>query len=205
MLGAGASIKVIPNPVPLGGTCAHLEREAIVLAVGRHYDVKGLDRAIRAFSAVDAPEWQLHIAGSEGPATQDLVKLVGELNLRDRVVFLGPVKDMRRVYCRSSIFVLPSRSEGFPNALIEAMAHGLACVSFDINAGPSEIIQNGHNGVLVEDDDIPALAAAIQTLINNETDRRHLGRRALEIRERLALPRIGDEFIDFITSSRARS
>jgi GalNAc-alpha-(1->4)-GalNAc-alpha-(1->3)-diNAcBac-PP-undecaprenol alpha-1,4-N-acetyl-D-galactosaminyltransferase len=108
------------------------------------------------------------------------------------------VKDIDTVFSYSKIFVLPSRSEGFPNALIEAMAHGLACVSFDINAGPRDVIENGVNGVLIEDGDIDSLATNINELIINESLRIQLGEKAKKLKDKLSLDGIGKEFLNFI-------
>jgi glycosyltransferase involved in cell wall biosynthesis len=96
---------------------------------------------------------------------------------------------------------LPSRSEGFPNALIEAMAAGVASVSFDINAGPSDIINHGKNGLLVPDGHIHAMADNIQMLIDDEKYRFQLGKEAEKIKEKLSLKEIGKQFEDFILNS----
>lgn len=105
--------------------------------------------------------------------------------------------------CR--VFVLPSRNEGFPNALIEAMATGLACISFDCSAGPSEIITDGEDGILVEEGNVSELARQMQRLIDNEKEIARLGNNALAIRDRLSLEKIGKKFMKFIDELEVRS
>jgi GalNAc-alpha-(1->4)-GalNAc-alpha-(1->3)-diNAcBac-PP-undecaprenol alpha-1,4-N-acetyl-D-galactosaminyltransferase len=198
MLGTNINVSIIPNPVRPIIINPNIEKENIILAVARHYPEKGLDRLIKVFALLEIPGWVLHIAGSNGPETQYLNRLVKNLKLKNKVIFLGGVKDIDLVYSRSSIFVLPSYHEGFPNALIEAMAHGLACISFDINSGPSEIIENGVNGLLVADGDIEAFTKNIQLLIQDISLRRRLGKEAQKIKETLSLDKIGKLFEDFI-------
>lgn len=197
MIGKDFPIKVIPNPVRPIQVFEETKRNTI-LCVARHYHVKGIDRLLEAFAKVDNPDWTLEIAGSNGPETEKLINQVKVLGIANRVVFLGARKDIDSIYSYSSIFVLPSRSEGLPNALIEAMAHGLPCISFDINAGPSDVIEHGVNGILVEDGDIDELANKVKELIDDKEKRDALGKKAMEIKEKLSINRITDELLTFI-------
>ena len=197
MLGKDFPSKIIPNPVRPVKVLKETKRNTI-LCVARHYHVKGIDRLLEAFVKIDAKDWVLEIAGSEGPETEKLTNQAKALGIENRVFFLGARKDIDRIYSYSSIFVLPSRSEGLPNALIEAMAHGLPCISFDINAGPSDVIDNEVNGVLVEDGDIDELANKVKELIDNKEKRDTLGKKAMEIKDKLSIDRITDELLTFI-------
>lgn len=197
MIGQDANVRIIHNPIrPVNEV--NIEKRNVVLGVGRHYHVKGLDRLLIAFSKLENKSWELHIAGATGPETNNLKQQAKKMGIADRTLFLGAVKDIDTVFSYSKIFVLPSRSEGFPNALIEAMAHGLACVSFDINAGPRDVIENGVNGVLIEDGDIDSLATNINELIINESLRIQLGEKAKKLKDKLSLDGIGKEFLNFI-------
>ena len=82
---------------------------------------------------------------------------------------------------RADLFVLSSRFEGLPNALLEAMSEGVACVSFDCTAGPRELIQHGENGWLVPAEDVDGLAAAFDTLMQDDALRARLGTRARDV------------------------
>lgn len=199
MVGSKVPIEIIPNPLR-GIEQIDLDKKNVVLGVARHYQVKGLDRLLEAFSKTNDKNWILEIAGSEGPETKALKEQAIRLGISERVFFLGARKDIDRVYSYSRIFVLPSRSEGLPNALIEAMAHGLACISFDINAGPSDVIDHEVNGILVEDGNIDELAKRINELIENKEKREALGKKATEIKEKLSIDRITDEFLTFINA-----
>ena len=197
------NIQVIPNPIRPINTYSDINKENIVLGVARHYHVKGLDRLIEAFAKTNYSDWRLVIAGNKGPHTEELYQLVEKYKLKKNVQFLGAVKEIDKVFSTAKIFVLPSRSEGFPNALIESMANGVASISFDINAGPSDIIKNEYNGFLVENGNIEALANKIQLLMDNEIIRKKIALNALDLKEQLKVEKIGDLFYNFITKPNA--
>lgn len=106
------------------------------------------------------------------------------MGLAGRVSFHGTEPDTDVIWRQIQIFVLSSRFEGFPNVLCEAMAHGLACVSFDCPYGPGEIIRPQIDGLLVPPEDPELLAEALQKLMLNAELRQELGTKAGEIAER---------------------
>lgn len=201
MLKGYKNIQIIPNPIRPINNYPDCIKENIVLGVARHYHVKGLDRLIEAFAKTNHSDWRLVIAGNKGPHTEELIRLTKKYKITDKVDFLGAVKEIDKVFSQAKIFVLPSRSEGFPNALIEAMANGVASISFDINAGPSDIISDQKNGILVPDGDIKELTNKIKFLINNETERLRISEEGMKIKDSLSVEKIGDIFYDFITKN----
>ena len=203
MLKGYTNIQIIPNPIRPINNYPDCIKENIVLGVARHYHVKGLDRLIEAFAKTNHSDWKLVVAGNKGPHTEELYQLVEKYKLKENVQFLGAVKEIDKVFSTAKIFVLPSRSEGFPNALIESMANGVASISFDINAGPSDIIKNEYNGFLVENGNIEALANKIQLLMDNEIIRKKIALNALDLKEQLKVEKIGDLFYNFITKPNA--
>jgi GalNAc-alpha-(1->4)-GalNAc-alpha-(1->3)-diNAcBac-PP-undecaprenol alpha-1,4-N-acetyl-D-galactosaminyltransferase len=198
MLGKNINITIIPNTIR-EIKLYDIPRKDRILGVGRHHKVKGFDRLINAYALLDTP-WQLVLAGGRGPETENLKQLVRDRNIEDKVVFLGEIKEIDKVYAEAGIFCLTSRSEGFPNALCEAMAAGLPGVSFDIVAGPADIITNGKNGILVQDGDIDGFARQLQTLISDMDYRRRLGNEASKLQDELSLELSGNKFLNFITS-----
>jgi len=183
---------VINNPLNLKEMVLNNNREEKnILAVGRLNKQKGFDRLIKAFSNLDHKDWKLAIIG-EGSERNNLEKLIYDLNLEDYISMPGRTTAIEKWYKKSSIFVLSSTIEGFPNVLCEAMAYGCACVSFDCSAGPNEIITDKVDGYLVRNGDITALSARMDFLINNPEERRRIGKEAMKISDRLN--------IDFIMS-----
>ena len=191
-------IEVIPNAIRKVIQHPEINRIKIILAVGRLNDrAKGFDRLLLAFSKTENPDWHLVFAG--GDEEGDFLKILArELGIFERIRFLGKVKDVDQLYAQASIFVIPSRSEGFPNALCEAMAAGLACISYDFIAGARDIITHGQNGLIVENGNIQALANAITFLAKNQEERERLGKNALKIRETLSMEKIGQKYLEFI-------
>ena len=197
---ATVQFTVIPNPVR-EIRVVEIEKQNYVLAMGRFNDPnKGFDRLVAAFADVKALNWKLVFAGGD----QDGVALktqASELGILDRIKFLGKV-DVDSILAESKIFVIPSRSEGFPNALCEAMAAGLPCVAFDFDAGPRDIITPNIDGILVENNNIAALSSAIQKLIDDAPLRDTLGVNALKIRSTLDKNKIGRELATFLLSQK---
>ena len=182
---------VINNPLSLKDVILNNnnKEEKYVLAVGRLNRQKGFDRLIKAFSYFDHKDWKLAIIG-EGSERSNLEKLISDLNLEDHISMPGRTQAIEKWYQKSSIFVLSSRTEGFPNVLCEAMAYGCACVSFDCIAGPNEIITDKVDGYLIKNGDINALSAKMDFLINNAEERRRIGKEAMKISDRLNIDSI---------------
>ncbi|MEK7377130.1 MAG: glycosyltransferase family 4 protein [Candidatus Margulisiibacteriota bacterium] len=188
-------IIIIPNPVitpNFNSTEDNLSMPSpSIIAVGRHSYEKGFDLLLKAFSQTrdKHPEWTLSIFG-DGPLRQELGELAKELGLIEKVEFHRPVKNIYDYLKKSDIFVLSSRFEGFPNALCEAMACGVAVISTDCPSGPRGIIRDGIDGILVPKGDIDALAKAMDHLMSDEAERKRLGSRAKEIVERYSVDKI---------------
>ena len=189
-------VVVIPNSIslPLGSAPPDVDpvlvcgpgRE-IVLAVGRLGPEKGFSDLITAFAAVhrDMPNWDLVIVG-DGAQRSALEEQIRALALSTRVFMPGRVGNTGDWYSRASLFALTSRFEGFPNALLEAMAHGIPAVSYDCDTGPRDIIRHDTDGKLVPASDISALASALYSVMSDSAVRMRLASRAAEVQERFS-------------------
>jgi glycosyltransferase involved in cell wall biosynthesis len=196
-----ASGVVIPNPVtyplPLGtpalspATIIDSER-SLLLAIGRMDMQKGFDYLLESFAAIASQysHWDLVILG-EGPEHNRLIQQVADLKMQHRVLLPGRAGNMAEWYARADLYVMSSRFEGFPNTLVEAMAHGCAAVSYDCDTGPRDIIRDGVDGLLITPvGDVPALTQALDRLMGNDAERNQMAQRATEVRERYSMPRI---------------
>ena len=182
-------VQVIPNFVPAlpPATSTDQRNSNELLAVGRLSRVKGFDLLLRAFevSGLNGTGVRLTILG-EGPERASLESLAGELGIAEAVSLPGIVQDPERWMAQCALFVLPSRYEGFPNALLEAMAMGCAVVAADCPSGPRELVLDGENGLLVPPENVEALAAALKALMGDAGLRQRLGERAVFVRQRFA-------------------
>lgn len=175
-------IKVIDNPVVTDQTL-RLAREEfrhswfepgappVILAAGRLATAKDYPTLLLAFAKLRSTRsCRLMILG-EGILLQDLTKLACELGIKRDVEFVGFLLNPYAVMSQASLFVLSSRWEGSPNALVEAMACDLPVVSTDCPSGPREILAGGKYGPLVPVGDVEALAAAMASMLANPTSR----------------------------------
>jgi glycosyltransferase involved in cell wall biosynthesis len=189
--------RVIPNPVlpiPGAGPQAHpggARPRRLAMTLGRLDRVKGHDLLIEAFARLASafPDWDLAIYG-EGAEREALAGCVRAHRLETRIFLKGATAHPGLRLREADLFVLPSRTEGFPNALAEAMACGLPVISFDCASGPGELIRDGVDGRLVPAADVPALAEAMAQLMRAPLERARLAARAPEVLERFSLERI---------------
>ena len=180
-------LELLPNPLPgklsmSDSNARPLERQLEVLAVARLVPQKGLDVLIRAFASL--PEcvregWTLVLVG-DGPERESLEALVNRQGLSSVVSFEGFRPDPSLFMQRASIFALPSRFEGMPNALLEAMAAGLPSVVSDASPGPLEMVRDGREGLVVRTDDEVAFAAGLERLMKDVLLRQRCGDSARE-------------------------
>lgn len=164
------SVCVIPDPLSFVSDSVSQLTEKRVIAVGRYHYQKGFDLLLQAWKIIEAqcPDWQLAIFGQGD--RKPYQQLADKLGL-SRCGLNGPTSNIQDEYNNSSIFVFSSRYEGFGMVLIEAMACGLPVVSYACPCGPRDIISDGIDGILVEKENIDALAHQLLLLINDEQQR----------------------------------
>jgi glycosyltransferase involved in cell wall biosynthesis len=200
---------VIPNPVqappPRHPPDSGKEGPLHLVAMGRLVSVKGFDLLLPAFATASrlAPGWTLDIWG-EGPERAALQDQVLSLGLQERVRFPGLTNRPFEVLRSADLFVLPSRAEGFPNALVEAMACGLPVVSTDFGGAAREIIRDGIDGRLVPSEDPAALASALADLMSDADTRARLAARAGEVVQRFSGERVMALWEDAVQQARGR-
>lgn len=163
-----------------------------IISIGRYAYDKGNDLLLRAWSIIEKEfaDWTLDIYGNgDKEPYQDLIRELGIDN--DRCHLYGPIHDVIKEYLSSSIFLLPSRFEGFGLVIIESMACGVPVVSFDCENGPRSIIIDGENGYLVPPFDINAYAEKVMYLMRNEELRKRLGSNALKSASQYDIDKVG--------------
>lgn len=172
------NVEVIHNPLPFFPEQVSDGSRKQVIAVGRYVPQKGFDRLISAWQLVAQrhPDWVLRIYG-DGMRKQ-LQHQIDELGITSSCILEPTVQNIVEKYCESSVFALSSRFEGFGMVIIEAMACGVPPVSFTCPCGPRDIIDDGKDGLLVEDGNIGEMAEKISYLIEHEDIRKEMGQKA---------------------------
>ena len=176
-----SNLEVISNPLTFYPQNSSTLSNKKVIAVGKHGYQKGYDRLLQSWSLVHKlhPDWELSIYGKMD-IDETAVKLAVTLDISSSVRFFAPEKNIKDKFLESTIFVFPSRFEGFGMVLIEAMACGLPAVSYDCPCGPKDIIDSEIDGFLVENGNIEKFAQKIIDLIEDKNLRIQIGNTAKE-------------------------
>jgi glycosyltransferase involved in cell wall biosynthesis len=192
---------IIPNPVQ-----AHLDDVARtdkppyhIVSLGRLERIKNHALLIRAFAklADNFPDWDVQIYGS-GREYASLQQLIVSLDLVGRVSLNLPVHDVADVLSGTAIYVQPSYAEGFPNAVLDAMACHVPVIVTDYQGNPRDLITHRETGVIVPMDDTVALVDTLRELMCDPTLRSCLGRSAGYVQEAFSIERVTQQWYDVI-------
>ncbi len=196
---------IIPNAVfnPIIDEIKPVEiRKKIIATMGRYTPEKGYDFLIDTFAQMcdKIPDYTLVIYG-DGILREQLEAHVNTLHLSERIILHHASDDALRIMAEASVFVLSSVTEGMPNALLEAMACGVPCVSTDCpTGGPAKLIKSGTNGILVPVNDIEAFEKAILSILNDKAFADKLAANARSIRNDYSIDKIGQAWIDYLST-----
>jgi glycosyltransferase involved in cell wall biosynthesis len=187
-------LAVIPNIVetPVASPARLPELSAfqempLVACVGRLEPQKGFDMALSIFSRIcEARSDARCLIIGEGPLEAELKAKAVTFGIADRVHFLPRLPDLGGLWPSTDLFLLTSRFEGIPNVLAEAMANGVACVSFDCPTGPAELIHHDEDGFLIPLGDVEAAAETCIELLGDDARRKRIGERARKISDRFS-------------------
>ncbi|MCX3060109.1 glycosyltransferase [Streptomyces beihaiensis] len=181
MPNALAHLPAVPSP----------RTENVVCSIGRLADQKGVDMLLDTWAEVapDRPDWRLHLYGA-GPDEAELKARCARLGLDRSVEWRGRTDDVQGALAGSSVFVQSSRGEGFPLALMEAMANAVPCAAFDCAPGVREIVRDGEDGLLAPVGDVDALADRLLRLTGNRRMRDTMGERARENVQRFSQEKV---------------
>ena len=188
-------IEHIYNPISLPEKPPEYDiHSKTIVSVGRLARQKGFDYLIETADLVFAshPDWEWLILG-EGDERQRLESMLAEKGLR-QVRLVGRVENVEDYLAGASLFVMTSRFEGFPLALVEAKAAGLPAVSFRCRTGPSELIEEGVNGFLIDCFDVGQMAERICELIEDSGKRLTFSQRALDDTQKMDNKRVASQW-----------
>lgn len=204
-------IEKIYNPLGIEPQVANCLEHNQIMGVGRYSKEKGFNNLIRAFAIVHKkhPDWRLLLLGA-GREYKKYKRLCKKLDIMQNVTFRKS-EDIVEDYCKTGIFVITSRHEGYANALVEALVCGVPSISFDWYMGVDDIIQDGWTGYVVklkdrdkyyrgidEKENIENLASKIIYLIENPDERKRLSKNSVEISKSRNLDKIIEEWIAII-------
>lgn len=199
---------VILNPVDTAGYPIHdfsHEKKEIV-TVGRLEPQKNQKLLIDAFSLIadEFADYSLVVYG-DGSLREELEAYIREKRLQDRVSLPGAKRNIQDHIKDAAVFVLSSDYEGIPNALIEAMAIGLPCISTDCSPGGArELIQNDFNGVIVPCNSLDELKNQMRRILIDRSLAQRIGNKALDVRGRTEKKYIAEEWLQILSSSREK-
>jgi glycosyltransferase involved in cell wall biosynthesis len=197
-----SNFKIIHNPITDLGNPSKLKvnNRKFIFGAGRLSHEKGFDRLIDAFAALKLKNIDLLIAG-EGQEYEVLKQKIQYLRLQKKVKLIGLKSNLQDYYAQAELFVLPSRNEGYPNALIEAMSFGCACIAMDCEFGPSEIIRHQKNGLLVQKDNVKELRSGIIEILTDTVLKDRIAINAKKINKTNSLKSISTQWQNIIFST----
>lgn len=199
--------KIIINPCEVQvAPVSVYNRNRDIVTVGRLMPQKNQRMLIQAFAEASksVPGFKLHIYG-EGPLRSEIEKDISKANMKGDIILHGAVKNLHEQIKTSRIFALTSDYEGMPNALMEALSLGLACISTDCPCGgPRSLINNEENGILIPVGDVKCLTKRLTQLMMSEEQCSELGKRALEKSIEFNPSRVYREWRDYLVEVSAR-
>lgn len=198
------NVRVMPNPCSFKPIINNdHERNKTILAAGNldRYHHKGFDNLIELITPVlkNNPEWNLIIAGSGDKGLKYLESIAERNGIAEKIDFIGFVKNISDYMFNSSIYILSSRYEGLPMVLLEAMSQGMACIAYDCKTGPSDIIVNNQNGILIEDQNHLKMKEGLDKLIQDSKLRHELSINGIKSLEKYNIKKITHQYEKLIS------
>lgn len=195
------NVRLMPNPCTFQtikeSEIQHNDSKEI-LAIGdvNRYDHKGFDNLIYIAKSVilKHPHWKFKIVGKGETGIAYLKRLSEDLGIQDNIIFTGYRTDIKDLLLNTEIFVLPSRYEGLPMTLLEAMSQGVCCIAYDCISGPSDIIINGENGILVENQNKEKMGQELISLIENPQLRLDFKKKAPKALDKFSITNVGNKW-----------
>lgn len=188
---------IIPNSSWVEAEISASLQSKKVLTIARNSYEKGLDQLLLIWKEINQkyPEWTLDIYTDDSASLQ---KEARDLGIISTVNYFNFVKNIEEKYATSSVYIMTSRTEGFPMVLLEAMAFGLPCIAYDCPIGPRAIIESEKNGFLIPDKNIELFVEKLSFLIENEEERLRIGTNAKEITKKFSTVEIMQKWKCFL-------
>lgn len=197
---------VIPNMLDISTTEINQNLNNLnkkrVISVGSMHDMrKGFDIQIDLWEKVVSkhPDWKLDIYG-DGKERKNLQKKIDSMGLSDNITLHGNTNEIMTKYKESSFFLMTSIAEGLPMVIIEAMSCGLPCISFDCPEGPKEIISDGHDGYVVQNNNTHILTDKVLDLIENQQTLERFSKNSLLKSSNYSIENVSKIWIEFFNS-----
>ncbi|WP_299100134.1 glycosyltransferase family 4 protein [uncultured Winogradskyella sp.] len=199
------NVHIMPNPSTFSVFKeTERNRKKLILAVGdlNRYHHKGFDNLIPIIAPVlkKHSDWKLKLVGGGDEGMSFITNLVEKHNIADQVIFEGYSTEVAKLMSESEIYIMTSRFEGLPMVLLEAMSQGMACISFDCKTGPSDIITDSKNGILIEDQNFDAMSNGLDQLINNPEQRKELAANGINSLDNFKIDVIYNKYLDIFES-----
>lgn len=196
------NIAIIGNPITQVSEDKTVEKENIILTVGRLIPTKHIDELMEMFKTIDDKDWKLIVVGGNAKnlhLLEDYQQRVKDWNLEDRIHLVGAQTNVADYYKKAKIFAFTSSSEGFPNVVGEAMAFGLPVIAYDCVAGPSDLIEDGKTGFLIEERNQERYIKNLKRLMSDAGLRKVLGENGKEKTLAFDAGKIAERFFNIIT------